>query len=204
MISLNFVDDKQFNWHNSRKDEKLNLHASRKYQEAIYKFNLHFFSIFACVEARISTMSQTMTTVTLIFRENLKLNKHCPSLAKKLTDFWLWKERFPWATLLTELWRSFGSTFDLLLLLGQRNRRTTLFAVYWCVVRGYRWVTSLYDFLLPRAQVRRQPPVPKNCKISLSPVLASGEQKNWKSTSPTGTCEPGTKEPKTKSTAGRQ
>ena len=36
-----------------------------------------------------------------------------PNLAKKLADFWSWKERFPWATILTELWRSFGSTFDL-------------------------------------------------------------------------------------------
>ena len=67
-----------------------------------------------------------------------------------------------------------------------------------------RWVTSLYDFLLPQAQVRRKPPVPKNCKTSLSPVPAFEEQKNWKSTSPTGTREPGTKEPKTKSSAGQQ
>ena len=89
------------------------------------------------------------------------------------------------------------------LFLGQRNPRATLLVVYWHVVRGYRWMTSLYDFLHPRAQIRRQRPVPKNCKTSLLPVPASKVQKKLKSSSPTGTREPGTKEPKTKSSAGR-
>ena len=121
-----------------------------------------------------------MVTLGLTIKINFLIAKKTinPSLAKKVIDFWSWKERFPWATFLnwtmTVFWQYFWPFYCSFL--GQRNRRTTLFAVYWYVVRGYRQM-SLYEFLLLRASVRRHPPVPKNCKISLLPVPASGEQK---------------------------
>ena len=52
-------------------------------------------------------------TYRLAFFYQLKDRNFQSTLAKKLTHFWPWKERFPWDTFSTQLWQSFRSTFDL-------------------------------------------------------------------------------------------
>ena len=46
------------------------------------------------------------------------------TLAKKLTNFWPWKERFSWAIFSTKLWHSFDSSFNFLLL-APRSKEAT-------------------------------------------------------------------------------
>ena len=95
-------------------------------------------------------------------------------------------KRFPGATLSTALWYSFGSTFNLFI----AGRRTTLFSVLWYPVRGYPWVTSIFNFSAPRMQ---GPARDLFCSF-LVPVFdvvpAPGEAENRITTSPTGIREP--------------
>ena len=106
-------------------------------------------------------------------------------------------KRFPWTTFLTALWRSFGSTFNLFI----AHRWTTLFLFLWYPVRGYRWVTSIFNFSALWMQGLARYLFCSSLVPVVDVVPAPGEAKNHITTSPTGIREPRTNKPQTTSPA---